>query len=269
MKNYRKILIFNLSFICLFPFLLVLIYSFMPEWQVALKTIELSPKPVTLAQYYRLLSSHSIYFKYYFNTVVITVLIIAGQVFISTGAGYCLSKEKMKSKKKVMIIYGLTLLLPIQILLIPNLITFQWFRDVLGINFFNTKWSLILPNMFSAVGVLIMKYYIDKIPDEIVEASRLDGANGWTIFIRMIIPNAKPGIILVSIYYFIESWGSIESVLLFIDDYTQYPVAVLLTVLQSADDYYAASVLYVFPVIAVIYWVHSKNVLNWLKGESS
>ena len=269
MKIYRKILIISLSCICLIPFILVLMYSLMPDWQVGLNTIELSPEPITLAQYYKLLSSQSIYFMYYLNTIMMTVLIILGQVLFSTGAGYCLSKEKMKSKKIVLFIYGLTLLLPIQILLIPNLITFQWLRDVWGLDLFNTKWSLILPNVFSAVGVLIMKYYVDKVPDEIIEASRLDGANGWTVFLKMIIPNVKPGLILVSIYYFIESWGGVESVLLFIDDYKQYPVSVLLTVLQSSDNYYAASVLYVFPVIALIYWVHHKKVISWLKGESA
>ncbi len=143
--------------------------------------------------------------RYFFNSVIVTVLVLVASVLISTMAGYALSKLNFKGKKAMNEINTLSLMFVGIAVTIPRYLIVEQ----LGLidNFF----VHVLPYLAVPVGLFLIKQFVDQIPNELIDASRVDGANEWQIYTKIILPLIKPAIATIVILSFQTVWNSADT----------------------------------------------------------
>ncbi len=210
MKIFLTILMGAVSITMLMPFLWMLSASFKPDNEVFNFPIEWIPKTFTLANYERVWNSDVPFTLFFKNSVKITVLAVIGEVITSALAGYAFAKIKFKGRNLVFLIYISTLIFPAQMMLIPRFVLFR------EINIYNTHWALILPGMFTAFGTFLLRQFFSTIPDELTESAKIDGANHWTIFTKIILPLSTAAVSALIIFQFVGMWNQYEPALVYL-----------------------------------------------------
>ncbi|MBM7553186.1 carbohydrate ABC transporter permease [Thalassobacillus pellis] len=150
--------------------------------------------------------------RYLFNSIVVTVIVVFLTALISTMAGYVLSKKQFKFKKTIFEINTIALMFVPAAVVIPRYLLI----DEAGL--LNTFSAHIFPLLAMPVGLFLVKQFIDQIPNELIEAAKIDGANDFQIFGKIIVPLVKPAIATISILSFQAVWNNAETSTLFIDD---------------------------------------------------
>lgn len=161
------------------------------------------------------------------NSVIITVARTAGQVVLCTMAGYGFARLNFPFRGPLFIVFLSVLMVPSQLFLVPQ---FEILRD-LGL--LNTLEGVILPGLFSAFGTFLMRQFFMSMPAELEEAARLDGANPWQTFWRVMLPLAKPGIIALSVFTALWSWNDLLWPLIILTDDDKAPLSVGISMLSS------------------------------------
>ena len=124
-----------------------------------------------------------------------------GTIVLSTLAAYGFARLKFRGKNWIFAIYIATLMVPVQVTLLPKYIYFAQ----LHLN--NTFWALILPGIFSAFNTFLMRQYFEEIPYELTEAAEIDGAGFFRTFYQIILPLAKPGFVTLILFSFTWTWN--------------------------------------------------------------
>ncbi len=146
--------------------------------------------------------------RYMMNTVIITGLGMAGHVVIASLAAYPLAKHKFPGKSLLSNMVVLSMMFSWTVTQIPQYAIISW----LGIN--NTYWALILPAFAFSMGLYLMKQFIGPLPDSLMESARIEGANEWQIFWKIVMPNVKPAWLTLAIFQFQSMWGNTGSLFL-------------------------------------------------------
>ncbi len=136
-----------------------------------------------------------------FNSIFVTVVFTAGNVLISAMAGYAFSKYKFKGRNAIFFIVLLTLMFPPQARLIPL------FKMMTSMDWVNTYQSVILPNLAYAFGIFLMRQNMMKVPDDLIDAARIDGCGEFKIFWKIVLPTMKPALAALGIYMFMFQWS--------------------------------------------------------------
>ena len=147
---------------------------------------------------------------YFLNSLIVAGAVVAGQIFIAAMAAYSLSKLKPPAYQVIMMLLLSTIMIPFETIAIP---LYLFMRDfsILGIwklNLINTYWALILPGLANAFNIFIMKSFFDKLPNDFIEAARVDGYSETAIFFKIILPISRPIITVLSILTFVNIWNS-------------------------------------------------------------
>ncbi|WP_183601431.1 carbohydrate ABC transporter permease [Paenibacillus phyllosphaerae] len=150
--------------------------------------------------------------RYLFNSVLISVLSVIGVTLVSALCAYPLSKHPFPGRNLLFATIILMLMFTPEIIQIPRYLV------VSNLGIMNTYWGHLLPVLAAPVGVFLLKQFIDQIPDALIEASKIDGANEVITFLRVIIPMCMPAIATVAILAFQNSWGNVETSALFMQD---------------------------------------------------
>jgi multiple sugar transport system permease protein len=137
------------------------------------------------------------------NSVIVTLLVTAGRVFLCSLAGYALARIKFRGRGAVFTALLAVMAVPGVILLIPKFLVLNY----LGI--YNTYPALVLPLLVDAAGVFIMKQFFETIPESVEEAARIDGASTFRTFWSVVLPMARPALILLTILSFQGSWNEL------------------------------------------------------------
>lgn len=201
--------IFALMFI--FPFLWMLSTSFKYEIDVMEFPVHLIPQRWNFQNYVTVFTK-SDFPGYYLNSIKVTFLTIIGELCITTMAAYAFARLKFRGKKIFFMVYLSTMMVPGQVLLLPKYIYFQ------SMHITNTHLALILPGLFSVFGVLLMRQVFMQIPFEYTEAAYLDGASHPEIFLKLILPLAKPGLMTALLLAFSWSWNDYINPLVFLSN---------------------------------------------------
>ncbi len=143
--------------------------------------------------------------RYFFNSLIVTALVLVASVLISTMAGYALSKLNFKGKKMMNEVNTLSLMFVGIAVTIPRYLIVE--RLGLIDNFF----VHVLPYLAVPVGLFLIKQFVDQIPNELIDASRVDGANEWQIYTKIILPLIKPAIATIVILSFQTVWNSADT----------------------------------------------------------
>ncbi len=146
--------------------------------------------------------------RYIVNTIIITVGGMVGHVVIASLAAYPLAKHKFPGRELLFSMVVLSMMFSWTVTQIPQYLIISW----LGIN--NTYLALILPAWSFGMGLYLMKQFMEQLPDSLMESARLDGANEWVIFWRIVMPNVKPAWLTLAIFQFQQMWANTGAIFL-------------------------------------------------------
>ena len=140
--------------------------------------------------------------RYVLNTVIITIGGMVGHVVVASMAAYPLAKHKFPGKALLFSMVVLSMMFSWTVTQIPQYLIISW----LGIN--NTYAALVLPAWAFGMGLYLMKQFMEQLPDSLMESARLQGANEWQIFWKIVMPNVRPAWLTLAIFQFQQMWGN-------------------------------------------------------------
>jgi multiple sugar transport system permease protein len=195
------------------------------------------------------------FWTYFKNSLIVAGLTIVGTVLSNAPVAYGFSKIKWPGRNVVFILVLATMMLPFQVTMIP---LYQFFNDVL--HWGDSFLPLIVPAFFAnAYDVFLFRQYFRTIPDEISDAARVDGANDWQIFTKLILPLSKPIIATVSVFTFLYAWNDFQGPLLYLVSPKNFTLALGLQDFQGQhsviwNQLMAASVVFTVPIIIAFFF---------------
>ncbi len=148
--------------------------------------------------------------RYIFNSIVVTVIVVALTVIVCSLAAYALVKFKPKGGK---VLFDLIL---VALMFSPHVTKIPSYLIINGLNLVNTYWALILPGIAVAYNCFLMRQFIQQYPDELIEAARIDGAGEFKIFIKMVMPALAPAWSTLVVFSFVSNWNDYFSPLIYI-----------------------------------------------------
>lgn len=219
----------------------------------AFVNLKIIPDWVSFEQYAKVLIATPTYLKLFWNSVYLVALIIGGQVIVAALAAYAFGKLRFRGRDNLFFIYLMTMLMPFQVTLVPNYIIAN------KLHLLNSAGAIILPGIFGAFGVFMLRQFIKTLPNDYVEVATMDGAGHLSIFMRIILPLAKPGLAALIVLLFVDYWNMVEQPLIFLDDDYKQPLSVYLSVIQeeARGVGFAASVLYMFPMLLLFLYAET------------
>jgi len=165
--------------------------------------------------------------RYLFNSISVTLVGVAATMFITSLTAFALSKLRFKGKKLLFKVNEVAMMFVGSALVIPRYLVIS----SLGIT--NTFFAHIIPLLAMPVGLFLVKQFIDQIPDELIEAARLDGATDFQVFWRVIMPLIKPALSTVAILSFQGFWNNMETSSIFVSDEGHRTLAFFLSTLTT------------------------------------
>ncbi len=198
-------IVINLIFVLLvlatiIPFLYMVFSAFKPNEEIFGLPLTFLPAHPTFANISALLNMFP-FARWMLNSIIVAGVGTVLSMLLSSLAGFAFAKYQFRYKNVLYIIMLATLLLPYQVLLVPQ---FQ----VLGfLHWFNTYQGLIVPRVVGAFGILLMRQYTLHVPDEMLDAARVDGASEFNIWWRIVLPLVRPGLAVLAIFSFTNLWN--------------------------------------------------------------
>jgi multiple sugar transport system permease protein len=161
------------------------------------------------------------------NTAALAVGAVVLQLLVSATAAYSLSKLKPVLGNALLFFFLSTLMVPALAYLIPQYLTVVHL-PIFGISLTDSWWAVWLPEAANAFNIIVLKSFFDSIPNDLVEAARIDGANALQIFIRIILPLSRPALAVVAMFTIFATWKDFLWPLLVLTDPSKEPVSVAL-----------------------------------------
>ena len=197
---------------------------------------------------YTKISSRFDYLAYFLNSVKVSAWVVIFQVFTSATAGYVFAKLNFKGRDRIFTLYLATMMIPFHVTVITNFLQMSLYGLV------NTLWSLMLPASVSAFGTFLMRQFFVTVPNELIEAAKIDGCNPFKTFLQICFPMAKPTIATLSIFCFMNVWNDYFTPLIYINDSRKYTLPLGLASMKGmySTDWpvlMASSVISVLPVL--------------------
>ena len=219
-----------------FPFAWTISTSLKTEQQTLEYPPTWIPDPVQVENYPDALTARP-FDRYYLNTAIITVFSVIGQVFSSAVVAYGFARFRFPGRNILFLIVLSTLMIPFHMLIIPRFILFKY------LGWLDTFLPLIIPNFFGgAFSIFLLRQYFLTIPLDLDEAAKMDGANSFQRFIRIILPLARPALGAVAVFEFMSSWNDFLSPLIYLSSERNYTVSLGLAAFRN--DYFTAWHLY-------------------------
>ncbi|MCQ2460035.1 MAG: carbohydrate ABC transporter permease [Ruminococcus sp.] len=213
------------------------------------------PDEVTLSQYKSVLIMNSDYLMKFWNSVILTVPITVFQIAVAVITSYGFARYPNKIKSLIFFIYIILMLMPYQVTLVPNFLV----ADKLGL--LDTRWSIILPAVFSPFSIFLLTKVMKRIPAAYVEAAKLDGAGEIKILTKIYIPLCKGAIASVAMLVFIDYWNMVEQPLVLMRDANYHPLSVFLSQINQGDIGLAFAVGTVYMVPTILMFLYGEDYL--------
>lgn len=207
----------------------------------------LIPDKPTLEQYTTLLTNSPTYLRMFWNSVLLVVPVLVGQCVIAPLAAYGFERMHWKYKEILYFMYIIVMLMPTQILLVPNFIVAEW------LHIRESYWAIILPAMFHPLGVFLIRQQLKNFPKECLEAAALDGATPWQTYRHIVYPNLHSVIAALLVLLFADNWNIVDQAVVFIHETFESPLSVYLGAVVSSSPgiFFAVSVFYMMPALLV------------------
>lgn len=236
------------ALITAFPFFWMVTTALKPQQDSVRYPPEIIPKKVTL-QFFASLFTELDFGRYLLNTAILVVIGFFGLLLVSM-AGYGFSKFEFRWKNLLFFLVLATMMIPIQVTMIPTYLILQNMKLV------NTLIGMAIPTLVSGFSIFLFRQFMATIPNEILEAGKLDGAGEWRIFIKIVMPMSIPILAVQAVLTFIAGWNSFLWPLILSNDQSKYTLSVGLSLLNKQIStnpslQMAAASLMVIPILIV------------------
>ena len=199
---------------------------------------------------------------YLFNSIVSTLAVVLIGLIIAVAAAYALSKKRFKGRKAIFKMNTLSMMFVATAVSIPRYLIIK------EVGLIDSFWANIIPMLATPVGVFLLKQFVDQLPDALIEAAKIDGANDYQIIWKIVLPLVKPALATVAILLFQNSWNSMEASKMFINTESLKTFAFYMNTLSNSGNGVAgvgisaaASLLMFLPNVVLFILMQSK-VMN-------
>lgn len=246
--------------IVVFPFIWMVLSSFktLPEFY----QFKMLPNEWTTEGYNHIVTDTS-YGRWYGNSLFVGVLVTVSELFFASLAGYTIAKFKFKGNKLIFIVILSTLMVPTELLIIP------WYAMSAKLGWIDTYWGIMFPGMIQAFGVFLMRQFMLGIPNDLLEAARMDGMSEFRIFIKVVLPQVSQAISALAILTFLGNWNAYLWPVIVISTEKMRTLPVGISLFSTADAgsglqwnlIMAMSTLAVIPIV-IVYFIFQRRIVE-------
>jgi len=233
--------------IMFFPIYWMFATTVMPKEDAYSRELMLIPQTLIFDNYVNGWTQ-SPWLRWYGNTLLIVGVSVFGLTLFGLLAGFAFAKYEFRGRNLFFLLILSTLMIPLQVLLIPR------FLLVANLGWVNTYWSVIGPHLADSFGLFFARQFMLDMPDELLEAARIDGASEWTIFRRIVLPLSKPAIAVLIILGFTARWNAFAWPLVALTKKDMYTVQLGINFMKGEyfTDFPAIIAMVVLSVIPII-----------------
>jgi multiple sugar transport system permease protein len=200
-KNIANYILLSLgALVMVAPFIWMLSTSFKPQAETITFPPQLLPRTPTLVNYYEVFERLNIA-RLYWNTAYVAIIKTVLNVYLSTLIGYVFGKFQFRGRDLLFYLILSTWIIPFEVYMIPLYVM------MVDFNLGNSYWALILPELSSAYAIFLFRQFMFTIPNDLLDAARIDGAGEWRIFHRIVLPLARPVVATLVAFYFMWNWN--------------------------------------------------------------
>jgi multiple sugar transport system permease protein len=248
----------------LFPLFWMVTASLMPAGEANTYPPRVLPSRITFEHYGELFTRLNLG-RAFFNSTLLAVAVTLLSLLLNSMAGYAFAKLRFRGRGKVFGFLLAALVLPAQVAILP---LFLLLREM---HLISTYWGVILPGMASIFGIFLVRQYALSIPDELLDAARIDGASEFRIYCEIVLPLCRPILVTLAIFTFLSTWNDFLWPLVVLTDQSKYTLPVALANLfgehvQDTELMMAGSVLTVLPVLLLFLFLQRHYIQGLLMG---
>ena len=247
-----------------FPIYWLISTSFLPKEQILGAQQRIIPNAFTLENY-KLLLQNEEFWPAVRNSLIVSGVVTVGGAYFATLAGYAFAKMNFPGRDVLFRVLLATMMIPLMVSLTTNYVIMS------RLGLLNSLWAVILPQLAPAFGIFWMRQFVTStVPDEILEAARIDGAGELMTFRKVVLPILRPGVAGLMIWLFLSSWTQLLLPLTYLQDQKTYPVFInslrTFPAIPVTHLLIAASVLSMIPVVALFVFAQKSFVSGLSAG---
>lgn len=246
------------AFFVLLPFFWMISTSL----KIPSEVISMPPKWIpskVMWENYEIAWSYAPFGRYFFNSFYVAIACTVLELITSALGAYAFAKMDFFGKNAIFVVFLGTMMIPGEVLLIPNYIT------IIQLNWVDTYKALIIPWIVSVFGIFLMRQFFMTIPNELHDAAKIDGCGRFRFLWQIIIPNSKPVLVTAALFKFIGSWNSFLWVLIVTNDPMMRTITNGLSFFSSdvGSDYHllmAASTFTLLPILILFFFLQKQFI---------
>ena len=251
--------------ITLFPLFWMLSASLMSTGEATALPPHIVPHAPTLAQYRELFTRLSIG-RAFLSSAIIAVVVMVGSLLTSSMAGYAFAKLRFKGRQRIFGLLLVAVVIPPQVGMLPLFLLMKKLHLV------NTYWGAIIPSLATVFGIFMIRQFMLSVPQELLEAARIDGASEWRIYWSIVLPLARPILATLATFMFMSMWNDFMWPLIILSDQAHYTLPVALANLsgehvQDVELMMAGSVVTILPVLLLFIVLQRQYISGIMAGS--
>ena len=253
------------ALLALTPMLWMLSASLMPTGEASTFPPHFLPTVPTLSNYQQQITRGS-HGRYLVNSALRCIVGTGASLAVTAAAGYAFAKLRFRGRDRTFRFLSAGLVLPVQVSMLPLFLLLK------NMHLINTYWGVIIPGLASIFGIFLVRQYALSIPDEMLDAARVDGASEGRIFWSIVVPGILPILATLAIWTFLATWNDFMWPLIVLSDESHYTLPVALANLsgehvQDTELMMAGSVLTVIPVMMVFLFLQRYYIQGVMAGS--
>jgi multiple sugar transport system permease protein len=254
-----------LAMLSLAPLLWMVSVSFMPRGEASHFPPPFLPSSATLENY-RDLFARTGMASNFANSLLVSMAITLLSLLVNTMAGYAFAKLRFRGRERVFQLLLAALVVPAQVAMLPLFLLMKQLGLV------NSYWGVIIPGMAGVFGIFLVRQYARGIPDDLIEAARIDGAGELRIFWQVVLPMLKPVLATLAVFTFMAAWNDFMWPLIVLTDQERYTLPVALAALSrehimDVELMMAGAVVTVLPVLLLFLLLQRYYIQGLLLGS--
>jgi multiple sugar transport system permease protein len=268
-ERMTRVLLYTLlilgAALALIPMVWMVSASLMPSGEASSFPPHFFPSRPTLEHYTDLFTRLNLG-RYLLNSAFVALVVTSASLIINAMAGYAFAKLRFRGRDRLFRALSTGLVLPVQVAMLPLFLLLK------NMGLINTYWGVIIPGLASIFGIFLVRQYALAIPDEMLDAARVDGASEFRIFWSIVVPGIMPILATLSIWTFLATWNDFMWPLIVLSDASHYTLPVALANLsgehvQDTELMMAGSVLTVIPVMLVFLFLQRYYIQGVMAGS--
>lgn len=249
----------------LLPMVWMVSASLMPSGEASSFPPRFFPSRVTFDHYMDLFTRLNLG-RYLLNSAFVAFVVTLSSLAINSMAGYAFAKLRFRGRDRLFRTLSTALVLPVQVAMLPLFLLLK------NMGLINTYWGVIIPGLASIFGIFLVRQYALAIPDEMLDAARVDGASEFRIFWSIVVPGIVPILATLAIWTFLATWNDFMWPLIVLSDESLYTLPVALANLsgehvQDTELMMAGSVITVIPVMLVFLFLQRYYIQGVMAGS--